>query len=216
MMQQHCQLEQLVDYARGLVEDQDQCRQVEAHLEACGSCRASARGFAVLATTPAAPEPPPDAMAAARAIFTHPHPAQPVRGSVPRRTSVRLLYDSAATPLLAGMRLAGTRRPRRLLFEAGEYFLDVDVTLAERSQPGPGARTVVVGQLVDREEPSRRLPGICVQLESAGDGVVGRASSNPFGEFQLECELRPGLRLSLPAGDGERIEVALPRPAESA
>jgi hypothetical protein len=106
---------------------------------------------------------------------------------------------------------AGTRRTgretRRQLFEAGAYFLDLDLALQTRS--GGPAQLVLVGQLLDRAEPGRAVPEFLVRLEGRR-GPMAQTESNPLGEFELLGDARSAVRLAIPIGD-EEIEVDLPK-----
>jgi len=92
----------------------------------------------------------------------------------------------------------GRSVPRALLppglYEAGDFALDL------RLDQEYGTTTVVlVGQISDRSQPTRKLTNLPVLLMSGGE-ILTRASSNQFGEFHLEYEPRGRLRLCAAVG----------------
>ena len=122
----------------------------------------------------------------------------------PPRT--RLIYDSLLEPLPGGVR---ARRPkwRQLLYEAGDYYIDLVFYQV------PNTRLVrLLGQVTNRRDPTW-FPGTRPILLKSGKTTVRRAASSEFQEFQMEYEPQPGLRLEVPiVGVREPIELALERP----
>jgi hypothetical protein len=118
------------------------------------------------------------------------------------RLAAKLVF-SDATVLPAGGVRSLERLCHQALYEAGSFALDL------RLDQEYGAATIVlVGQITDRSEPSRKLTNLPVLLMSGGE-ILARASSNQFGEFQLEYEPRRRLTLCAAVGNGNRIEVPL-------
>jgi len=73
---------------------------------------------------------------------------------------------------------------------------------------------LLVGQIINRRDPDRRMGAIPVVLMSGKD-VLGRAISNRFGEFQMEYKAKRSLQLHMPIKEsGKRIEVRLGDPSE--
>jgi hypothetical protein len=72
------------------------------------------------------------------------------------------------------------------------------------------ARMVLVGQIVDRYDPARRLAAVAVTLRQ-GHTVTARSLSNEWGEFHLEYGPREHLRLELALEPEMRIEIPLAR-----
>ena len=124
------------------------------------------------------------------------------RGLIP----ARLVYDSSRdTHTSGGVRSA--EAPSQVLYEAENYSLDLCLS-RERSK----ARMVLVGQIADRSEPTRKLASLPVSLESDGDSAE-RSESNPLGEFYFEYDANQRVRLRIPIAD-RSIEVPLPRLAK--
>ena len=204
MTTRHYEHDEWADYARGVVAGSIRI-DMSRHLSECESCERTAVTFGQLATMQEPPEPSEGAVQRAIGVFRHPHPAA-AKQSEPATLRPRMLYDTFLVAAPAGTRRAG-RESRRQLFEAGEYFLDLDCAL----QPGAAAppQLVLVGQLVDREDPSRPLPEFLVRLEGR-DGPMAQTESNALGEFELVGEARRASRLAIPLGEVE-IELDLPK-----
>jgi hypothetical protein len=200
----HYETAEWVDYARGVVGEPERKR-MSAHLSACSSCEKTAVTFGQLATMREPAEPSEAAVSRALGVFQHPHPSAG-RDAQPRRVRPRVLYDSLLSGAAAGTRRTG-REARRQLFEAGDYFLDLDLALQPAAE-GP-AQVVLVGQLLDREEPARAMPEFLVRLEGR-KGPMAQTESNALGEFELIGEARSASRIAIPLGEVE-IEVELPR-----
>jgi hypothetical protein len=114
----------------------------------------------------------------------------------------KLVYDSFQDPLPAGVR-AHHRVGRQVLYEAGPYC--VDLRLERDSTPG---RMSMAGQIAHRGQPGSM--GTVPVLLMSGKSVLARTRSNQFGEFEMEYERAPRLRLYVP-GEPKRkaIEVRL-------
>ena len=189
-----------VDYARGLV-DGDERAAMEQHLrDGCAQCSDESRLLSRLAELGSADwqyEPPEYARHAARAVFVLHRPDIVQTRSLP----LRLVYDSFRNLALVGVR-SGQPITRHVLYEAGPYAVDLKLD-HER-----GARTLLLtGQVVNAEQPDH-VDGIPVLLLDGGHVVV-RGSSNAVGEFQMEYEPRPGLRLLVDIGSTAQIELPL-------
>jgi len=197
----HFTIWQLADFARGLGDDTTRLA-VETHLSAgCSRCERVVtvlHDVSLVARTEASYEPPTSAIRYARALYSL---NRPETVSLPRLIG-RLIQDTSLAPLPAGMR-AESRSTRHLLYEAGDYFLDVQV------EHQPGSPTVnLVGQLAGRTTPitTGNLPVWLVE----GESLVASTLSNPLGEFQLECAPARNLQLRVPLpAEGKRIEVSL-------
>jgi hypothetical protein len=94
-------------------------------------------------------------------------------------------------------------RPAEALYEAGRYWVDLRLSREPR-------RTVLVGQIADRTNPTRRVSDLMVLLMTGND-VTGRGVSNPHGEFEFECDPARPQHLLIPVPGG-RLELPVPRP----
>jgi len=200
----HYSLEQWTDFVRG-VTDEGTRAAMAAHLElGCARCAKAAdtlRQVGDILADESKYQVPEHAVRCARAIFASQRP-QIMR--IPR-LAVQLLYDSIREPLPAGIR-ARDQLTRRALYEAGGFFLDL------RLEHDPGSPMLnLVGQLANRDMPAQSSSGVLVLL-TAGNDVVARTLTNRFGEFQMEYEPAPNLRLFVPLDvAGGRIDLPLSR-----
>lgn len=192
------------DFSRG-VADEGLRAAMQAHLTSrCARCERTVRvlrGVSTTALGEAQYEPPDRAMRYARALFSL---QRPEKTGLARLVG-RLIHDSALAPLPAGMRSeAHAEQTRHLLYEAGGYYLDVQV----EQQPESG-RVSLVGQIAARNNPDANTANLPVWLLDH-TSLVASTISNRFGEFQLESVPARSLVLRVPLPDeGQRLEVSL-------
>jgi hypothetical protein len=196
----HYSLEQWVDFARNVV-GEDEKRKMENHLKTgCVRCSKELGMWQRLhqvAQRESAYRPPDGTLRTANASFA---------GQIVRRASAKagvasLLFDSFRSPLLAGTRSTGTAS-RQVLYGAGTYRIDVRIEPKMDSE-----KVILIGQVLNSASPDERLPELPVTLFK-GRKVLAESTTSQFGEFQIECELEGGFRLTvmLPG----RTEVTLP------
>jgi Putative zinc-finger len=196
----HFELERLVDYANGLVPEAERV-DLERHLAACGACRRSAEQFGRLARISLPEEPPPELVQGARDLF-RPRAVADASRSRPFE-GVRLLFDASVGQMAFGTRRRGAS-PRRQLFEARGVLLDLDVTT------GGQGLTRVVGQLSSTGPLG--VPGETrVQLLRPDGRVCSEVLTDGMGQFQLEAESMPGMKLAIDRGpEMDPLVVELP------
>lgn len=201
------------DFVREVASASDRER-MQAHLdEGCEPCLRTRQLFDVAATAGRTEEAPPPAVAArARSIFRHPHP-EAITQTARRPLIAQLILDTSTEPAPVGLR-AG-QRPTRLLFAAGEYFIDLDLARDASRMNQTGEQMVLVGQIVNREDPSRRLPELGVLLESDRE-VQSSTETNALGEFALQYDASHPARLRIPLDSESSIEISLPAEASQA
>jgi hypothetical protein len=199
----HFNIWQWADYARGLAGGVDRSA-MDAHLASgCARCARTAstfRSVAAIAGGEARHEPPDHAIRCAQAIYSL---FRPETTSLPRMLA-RLVHDSLREPLPAGIR-AHSRLSRHALFEAGSYYLDLQLELQRPSGP-----VTLVGQLADRHNPTAHsaVPVWLMQQKR----VVASTVCDRFGEFQLEYTPSRDLRLCVPIPEvNKRLEIQLNR-----
>jgi hypothetical protein len=200
----HFSVWQWADFVRDLGEEETRSA-METHLSSCCSrCQRIVdvlRRVAATARGESGYEPPEQAIRHAQAIYSL---QRPEKTSLPRLVA-RLVHDSFRTPLPAGMR-AQKSLSRHALFEAGNYYLDLQL----EHQPVSGLITVI-GQLADRTKPDAGTADIPVWLKERNRLVV-TTTCNRFGEFQLEYAPAPNLQLHVPLPAArKRLEVSLSR-----
>jgi hypothetical protein len=110
------------------------------------------------------------------------------------------LLSTPARRVPVGVR--SSSRPAEALYEAGHYWIDLRLSREPR-------RTVLVGQIADRTNPTRRVSDLMVLLMTGSD-VTGRGVSNPHGEFEFECDPARPQHLLIPVPGG-RLELPVPR-----
>jgi hypothetical protein len=200
----HFSIWQWADFVRGLGETVPRAA-MAAHLSSgCRRCEqlvSALHDVAVTARGEADYDPPDHAMRHAQAIFSL---YRPEKISFPRMVA-RLVHDSLRAPLPAGMR-SQDRLSRHALYEAGSYYLDLQL----EHQPRSGLVTLI-GQLADRNKPATSTADVPVWLMQR-KALVASALCNRFGEFQLEYESARDLRLQVPLpAASKRLEVSLNR-----
>jgi hypothetical protein len=127
--------------------------------------------------------------------------ARPV--SALKRVWATLQYDSLTDPHPTGAR-AGQQASRHLLFQAGNFSIDVRFEREKGS-----AHLMLVGQIAKREDQRQPLADSLVMLFS-GSHQVAQCRTNSFGEFQFDYVPQPDLHLRVPLPDrGEEIQVTL-------
>jgi hypothetical protein len=198
----HFSISQWVDFARGVAGEADRA-DMDAHLASgCSRCARTVtrlRRVTTMARAEADAEPPEGPIRYAQALFSLYRPDKP---GVARLIG-RLIHDSGLAPMPAGMR-AQARSTRYLLYQAGNYYLDVQVQHDPES-----ARLTFVGQLSDRAVEPTSTANLPIWLMDR-KGLVASAFSNRSGEFQLECAQARTLQLRVPLPAlGKRMDVSL-------
>jgi len=199
----HFNIWQWTDYARGLSNEADRAA-LDAHLSSgCARCARTAstfRSVTVMAGGEAGNEPPEHAIRYAQAVYSL---LRPETMSLPRLLA-RLVRDSMREPLPAGIR-AQAGLSRHALYEAGSFYLDLQLDLQHASGP-----VTLVGQLADRHNPSTNVavPVWLMQQKR----VVASTLCDRFGEFQLEYTPARDLWLYLPLREAhKRLEIPVSR-----
>lgn len=200
----HFSIWQWADFVRGLGDDVDRST-MQTHLSSpCPRCLRTVKilnDVAVIARGEPDREPPEHALRYVHAIYSL---SPPEEASFPRVVA-RLVHDSRRELLPAGMR-AQDRLSRHALYEAGSYYLDLQL----EQQPTSGLVTLL-GQLADRNKPAASTAAVTVWLMER-KRVVTSAACNRFGEFQLEYAPAHRLRLHVPLpAVRKRVEVSLHR-----
>jgi hypothetical protein len=204
----HHDMSDWIDYLRGVAEPARRAA-MDAHLrEGCRACEellADLRTLAVALAADEALEPPAHVVRWARAVFTRVRPESVC--ALPR-VLARLVHDSLAEPLPAGVR-GGDPASRQALFEAGDTFVDLRV---ER-RPGQAA-VALVGQLLREHRGDGVGGGLAMDgrpvVLTADGTILAATASNEHGEFHFEYVPEGRMRLHIPVGDRlARIEIPL-------
>lgn len=118
--------------------------------------------------------------------------------------AARMVFDSLAGPLPAGVRAAATG-PRQLIYQVGEYFLDVKLDHETGSR-----RLNLIGQIRDSQDPAKRMADSPVIL-LRGQDRLAQTTTNVFGEFRLEFDRKDNLWLAIGIQGEAGIVVPLER-----
>jgi hypothetical protein len=198
----HFSIWQWVDFVRDLSEEEPRSAMATHLASGCARCERIVnvlRGVAETARGEFAYEPPAQIIRNARAIYSL---QRPETVSFPVLVA-RLVHDSIRAPLPAGLR-AQNRLSRHALFEAGSYYLDLQL----EHQPASGLVTLI-GQVADRAKPDTSTAQLSVSLKER-KRLVASALCNQFGEFQMEYAPARNLRLHVPLPAArKRLEVSL-------
>jgi hypothetical protein len=199
----HYSLEEWSDFARKRAPEA-LVAQMQRHLDqgcaACAQVLGMWRSVLEVASRETGFQVPGTGVERARALYRI---ARPERAdSLPLRWAL-LVFSSAAEPLRSGVRSAGAS-PSHLLFEEGNYLLDLHVKPeAERGMVS------VAGQVLDRTQSLRVYENSSVAVLRQTEEVA-RTATNELGEFQLEFPPDDNLMLRVDL-EGESILVsALP------
>jgi hypothetical protein len=197
----HYSLEKWVDFARNAMGEDEKIK-MQSHLET--GCAACSKELSIwqrlqqVARRESAYAPSDGAVRTVNATFAS-RSAGRLRQA--RSEVASLLFDSFRSPLLAGVRSAGSAS-QQLLYGIGDYRIDVRIEPQMDSE-----KVVLIGQVLNSADPDERLSAAPVTLLK-GRRTLAESVTSEFGEFQIECELQGSLRLVvLLHGRGE---VSLP------
>jgi len=193
------------DFARGVADNRARVA-MQSHLASgCGKCDRTVRMFRDVSTVARAEslyEPPEHVMRYAQALYSL-HRPEPTGF---KKLIAHLIHDTALVPQPAGLRAQG-QTSSHLLYEAGPYYLDIQVEQEPRSE-----RMSLVGQITPREDAAASTANLPVWLLER-ETLLASTLSNHFGEFQLEFPPTRSLLLRVPLPDADtRIDVSLSQP----
>jgi hypothetical protein len=200
----HYASEQWVDFARNIIEEKQRMQMQEHVATGCKKCLKLMTvwiRFQQAAQSESKYQVSDGAVRTVRAAFT----GRPAKAS---KNVARLLLDNSRRPLLAGVRSAGTQ-PRHLLYGTGRYRIDVRIEPQLDSD-----QVAVVGQILNSQSPSESLGNLPVTLLK-GQRVLAKVLTNSSGEFQVECSLDGGFRVSVVLPSGEEIGLPLIDPSRN-
>ena len=172
--------------------------EVRKHIDSCAPCRERVNTwntFAAITRRLREVDPPEETVGRAKALAQR-------RPQVTALTRLKaaLRYDSALFPLPAGVR--GASMPDQVVYQAEEFAVELRVS-RERSRA-----MVIVGQITNVEQPTKRLADVPVTL-LIGDRVAVRARSNARGEFHLEHDERDRMWIEVAPEEGRSIRIPL-------
>jgi hypothetical protein len=193
-----------LDFARHQ-DGAEQRARLGAHLQTgCRRCEKALRFWQTvfeLARQDVAYEPPDAAVRQLKGQFAFQRP----KGALERAAlRASLVFDSFKQPLASGVRSAGSE-PRQLFYKAGRYA----IRLRTESVADSG-RLLIVGQVVDEDDPARALRDIAV-LVFMKDATMDRTLTNGLGEFVFDgMPDAENLRIAIGVRETGFLTVALP------
>jgi hypothetical protein len=203
-MMRHFSLEEWADFTNQNVV-QEKRLFMEHHLASdCTHCThilsnwQSLKQFAVQESRIEIPE---SAIAFAKAAFTarrYQRQGQPGTFAV----FAQLVFDSFRQPVLAGVR-SGALGSRCLLYQAGSVLIDLNLDL----MAGTG-HIALQGQVLDSKTKDKGIEEIPVMLQS-GQEMIAHTETNEFGEFELECDARKSLQVSVAINPHKNVMIML-------
>lgn len=203
----HYDIVQCCDYVNGVLSS-ERVQELETHLSRCPKCQESVellRSVREMAKRESGYSVPNFAVQQARAIFPL---WEPMAVEVFPHVPAELVYDSFLDPLPVGTR-SQTHVSRQVLYVMNDLQLHLQMDRAFRGQT-----IVMTGQLSDRKNAGRQLEGVPITLLT-GKRVVSRTLSNQFGEFSMEFQPDPKLKLQvhfMNDGTVDQVEVKVTPP----
>jgi len=184
----HFSMEQWIDFARNVVGPRERA-EMESHLgDGCKQCSKALslwQRVSEASRRESTYVPPQSVVGTVKGTFAIQGPRRVGRAA---QAIASLLFDSAATPLAAGVR-SGATVERQLLYGVSKYRVDV------RIEPRPNSEKVaLVGQILNSTDPGKNIGAVPVRVWQ-GRRVLAESMTSPFGEFDVECDLGNGLQL---------------------
>jgi hypothetical protein len=184
----HYPTEQWIDFVNGAMPPSGRA-EMQKHLEqGCKRCSEAVSRWQRIrraASTEAGYQPPSEDVRMAKAMFAGSKWVRK-KGLGAR---IEILFDSFLTPVLEGVRSAGSVRARRMLYRVDPFRVDLQI-----EAPLGRNSVVVTGQLLDLRSPESVCSEVSV-LVSNMRGQVVQATTNQFGEFREEIETSGNLEL---------------------
>ena len=201
----HYSMEKWVDFARNVI-CEDEKAEMQNHLKTgCTECSKELslwQHMQRVAQRESAYRPVEGAVRTANAMFSN------QRGRRPRDVKsgvAALLFDSFHSPLMAGVRSAGSTA-RQLLYGAADYRIDVRIEPQIDSE-----KTVLIGQVLNSADPDECLSEVPVTLLK-GAKILAECVTSQFGEFQMDCDLAGGFRLAVKLPGQTELSLPLIEP----
>jgi hypothetical protein len=198
----HFSLEEWADFTNQNV-GRDKQTFMEHHLEAsCSHCEriiSSWRSLKDFGLQESQIEVPQGAVALAKAAFLT-HRKRPKPGAL--AVFAQLIFDSFRQPELAGVR-SGSADSRCLLYRAGPVLIDLSLDLTQQS-----GHVALQGQVMDSETEAKGIEEIPVSLQS-GQETLAHTQTNEFGEFELACNARKSLQVSVAVNPQKNVLIML-------
>jgi hypothetical protein len=200
----HFSMQDCVDYARGVMEEEE-IANIQRHLkEGCAKCLKKIeiwRHVMKFAKKEAQYAPPESSIRVVEASFAM---RQLMSAHTEKFELAMLVFDSSQVKTAtAGVR-GGYAPGRQLLYKSGSVCIDM------RMQPKPGSDSVVLmGQLLDSSRPAHGIGDIPVSLLCQGD-TLSRKTTNQVGEFEFGFGAVRDVQLVFGIGESRLLVVPVP------
>jgi len=201
----HFSLEKWADFAREVVGQVDK-NAMQNHLET--GCKECSKVFSTwkriheAARRESAYRPPESVVRTVKGLGALHWPSKVSRM---KAAAAQLLFDSARSPLPAGVR-SSSSAARQLLFGINNYRVDLRIQPQEDSD-----KVAVVGQILNSSDPDHAMGPVHVVLRR-GKKVIAESVTNRYGEFHLECNLENSLHLQAGLPHGQVVHIPLVEP----
>jgi hypothetical protein len=200
----HFRLEEWVDFARNVVQE-DRLTAMQQHLEAgCDDCHTTLQMWKRVnefGRRESLYQPSDTAIRSVKGLFGIYGPQKAEQ----RTGLVKLLFDSLENALPVGVRSTGAAA-RQLLYSAGAY--EVDIRIEPQHETG---KVVLTGQLLPSEGTGHAVREIPVSL-IRNQKAVSKAITNAFGEFRIRADQHQNLQLRFEPWKGDSFDILVAEP----
>jgi hypothetical protein len=203
-MTRHFSLEEWADFTNRSVGHAKQLfmqHHLDAHCTYCMNILSHWQSLRRFACEESQIEVPESAVAFAKAAFTARRRQLQTRPGV-IAVFAQLVFDSFRQPALVGVRSAALGS-RCLLYQAGSVLIDLNLDLISDT-----GHIALQGQVLDSLIKDKGIEEIPVMLQS-GQETIAHTETNEFGEFELECDARKSLQVSVAVNPQKNVLIVL-------
>jgi anti-sigma factor RsiW len=197
----HCGTEEWVDFVNGALSPERR-REMQKHLDSgCRKCSKMVELWQLVrhaAKRESEHEVPESAVRHVRNAFAI---TQSLKGARPFQIP-RLVFDSLWRPAAAGVR-STTTTLRQVIYKAGDVAIEMQLEPVAHTEC-----TNITGQVSNTAQQGEGMPNVLVAITSP-EGAVATASTNQFGEFQLDFVPKSNLRISFAVVGGKELSIPL-------
>jgi anti-sigma factor RsiW len=197
----HCSTEEWVDFVNGALSPERK-REMQKHLDSrCRECSKMVELWQLVrhaAKRESEHEVPESAVRHVRNAFAMTHS---FKGARPFQIP-RLVFDSLWRPAAAGVR-STTTTLRQVIYKAGDVAIEMQLEPVAHTE-----YTNITGQVSNTAQQGEGMPNVLAAITSP-EGAVATASTNQFGEFQLDFVPKSNLRISFAVVGGKELSIPL-------
>jgi hypothetical protein len=197
----HGGTEEWVDFVNGALSPERK-REMQKHLDSrCRKCSKMVELWQLVrhaAKRESEHEVPESAVRHVRNAFAM---TQSLKGARPFEIP-RLVFDSLWRPAAAGVR-STTTTLRQVIYKAGDVAIEMQLEPVSHTEC-----TNITGQMSNAAQQGEGMRNVLVAITSP-EGAVATASTNQFGEFQLDFVPKSNLRISFEVVGGKELSIPL-------